>query len=529
MGLLNDIGEKFSNTIWSSVNTATNSMAETANSFLYSGGTIVNTGLSSNGIGQFNEIANDTYFEYLKNYHFVSALLDIYCSCLNDAISKSDFHVTITGDEDHTKRANKFIDDIQLKQFVLDNLRDMVFRGVYAFGIKYTPEYPKLYALSDPYSCNIMTNTRDVIGYELNGNIVSNDNIVCYYYTTKFAESIGGDNNDKESNPYSITNMPKPQEKEKEIDTSAIDNRVTTDLPEELKKLVVKFKKYTPYGLFDSKLFRIFQMYSLECAMYYLSLRESMKPTLLGMATGGRQINLANAIDMANAIENILNSPTTGLAQMADPTVYMNQLVWVMLNNIRVMPTLEQYQNLTDIAQNDSSGKREKLAQELDNVRKEILQELTIPEELFGGTGNRWDQYSRSDRFMTTIDSLLFSISRMVKQIICKYTGISTVSISFNIDTASLSASYDTKNKLAQLAEKVADIGRILGSFKDIVENEYSVPVNAYNYLKDQCCAIDEKLGSILISDLNQTNDSEESGSSVEDEDSGGEDGGFEL
>ena len=35
MGLLNNIGEKFSNTIWGSVNEMTNSMAETANSFLY--------------------------------------------------------------------------------------------------------------------------------------------------------------------------------------------------------------------------------------------------------------------------------------------------------------------------------------------------------------------------------------------------------------------------------------------------------------------------------------------------------------
>ena len=128
MGLFTNIGEKFSNTIWASTNTMTNSMAEQANSFLYSGGSILNTGISSNGVGQFNDIANTTYFEYLKNYHFISAILDILCSCLSDAINRCDFHVKITGDEDHTQRANDLIDNLQLKQFVLDNLRDMVFK-----------------------------------------------------------------------------------------------------------------------------------------------------------------------------------------------------------------------------------------------------------------------------------------------------------------------------------------------------------------------------------------------------------------
>ena len=523
MGLFTNIGEKFSNTIWASTNTMTNSMAEQANSFLYSGGSILNTGISSNGVGQFNDVANTTYFEYLKNYHFISAILDILCSCLSDAINRCDFHVKITGDEDHTQRANDLIDNLQLKQFVLDNLRDMVFRGVYAFGIDYRK--PRLYTLDNPYECNIMTNTRDIVGYEINGKVVSNDNLVCYYYQYRQSESIGKKSNEGDSNPYSILNAPNSNVKYKDNNN----NKDNGDIPEEIAGLVVKFKKHSPYGLFDSKLFRIFQMYSLECALYYLGLRESMKPTLLGMSTGGKSINITNAINMANSIEEILNSPTTGLAQMADPTVYMNQLVWVMLNNIRIMPTLDQYQNLTDLSQNDGSGKREKLAQDLENVRKEVLQELTIPEELFGGQGNRWDNYSRSDRFMSTINTLLESISRLVKQIVCKYTGISTVSISFNIDTSALSASFDTKNRLSLIAEKLADLGRVLESFKTIVENEYIQPGKGYEYLKDQCYAIDEKLGDILIANLGQVG-SDEGGS---EEDMGGEDmgddGGFDL
>ena len=149
------------------------------------------------------------------------------------------------------------------------------------------------------------------------------------------------------------------------------------------------------------------------------------------------------------------------------------------------------------------------------------------PEELFGGQGNRWDNYSRSDRFMSTINTLLESISRLVKQIVCKYTGISTVSISFNIDTSALSASFDTKNRLSLIAEKLADLGRVLESFKTIVENEYVQPGKGYEYLKDQCYAIDEKLGDILIANLGQV------GSGNDGEDMGGEDmgddGGFDL
>lgn len=529
MGLFTNIGEKFSNTIWGSVNSAVNSIAESTNSFLYPGGAVLNTGVSSDGMGQFSEFSNSTYFDYLKNYHFVDAILNILCSCLKDAIIKSDFHVQITGDEDATKRANQFIDEIQLKQFILDNLRDMVYRGVYAFGIDY--EKRKLYALDDPFSCNIMTNTKDIVGYDINGKTISTDSMICYYYQLRYVTSLGSKQNDNKNNPYSIVNN---TEKFKTIEdyrneTGIFPKRDDSNIPLEISDLVVKFKKYEPYGLFDRSLFRIFQMHSLEYALWLMSLRESMKPTLLGMSiNSGRSPNLANAINMANSVEQILNSPVTGISQVANPLIFMNQLTWTMLNNIRVMPTLDQYQNLSDISQNDSSGKREKLAQELDNVRKEILQELTIPEELFGGGGSRWDQYSRSDRFVTTIDSLLASISILVKQIISKLLGISSVSIAFNIDIASLAASFDVKNKLSQTAERLADLSRIIASFKDIVENDYCVPTAAYEYLRNSVGAIDEKLLPILIANLGQTNDSggEDSGDSDSSDD---DSGGFEL
>lgn len=513
MGLLNNIGEKFANTLWSSVNTAANIMAETANSFLYQGGTIVNTGLNNNGIAQFSSFSNEQYFDALYSYHFVSAVLDILSSCIMDLINKSDFHCKITGDEEHTQRANNFIDEIQLKQFVLDNLRDFIYRGKYAFGIDYQKR--KLYTIQNPYDFNVVTNTKDIVGYEIGGNILSNDNLIAYYYQIKYEESIG---NKDDSNKNSLSFI-----KEKEDYKMNSNIRDDNDIPIELSNLVVKFKKYSPYGLFDAKLARIFQMYSLEVAMYYLSLRESMKPTLLGVATGGKQINLTNAIDMANAVEGILNSPSANIAQMSDPTIYINQIVWNVLNSIKVMPTLEQYQNLSDIANDQGSQRRDKLNQELENVKKEVLSEFTIPEELFGGTGSRWDQYTRSDRFCSTIDSLLSSISRMVKQIVSKFTGISTVSISFNIDTTALTASFDTKNKLSVLSDKMGDFTRILTSIKDVVENDYIVPNASFDWIKEQLSAIDEKLTPVLITELNQAQDNE---SEV---DTGGEDEGYNL
>ena len=507
MGLLNNIGNMFSNNIWAGVDAMTTSMAEQANSFIYTGGAILNTGISNigsnGGMGIFNQIANPTYFTYLQKYHFISAILDIFTSCVSDIISRSDFHVEIIGDDEHTTRANKFLDDLQIKQFILDNLRDMIYRGVYAFGIEYKPTNPRLFSLDDPFECKVITNTRDVVGYEINGNMISNNNIACYYYQLEYLNSVSLD-----------------EKKDQEI---------RANLPEEIKDIVVKFKRYDTYGLFDRKLFRIFQMYSLEGAMYLLSLRETLRPTLLGVATGGKQIDLANAMDMANAIEEVLNSPTTGLAQLADPTVYMNQLTWVMLNNIRIMPTLEQYQSLQAIESGENNSKREKLAQELDAIRKEVLQELTIPEELFGGSGTRWDQYTRSDRFISTIDNIIASISRLIKQMVSKYTGISTVSISFNIDTTSLVAAYDNKTKLSNTSERLSDVGRVLESIKSIVENDYCNPVEAYEYLRSQCMAIDEKLGAILIKNLGQTNDGGGDSEGGEDMGGGEDEGGFEL
>lgn len=495
MGLLTSIGEKFSNTIKSSVASMAETMAELSNSFVYSGGAILNTGLNSNGLGQFNTLPDTSYFAYLRPYHFISALVDILTSCLRDAIVKSDFHCSIVNDEEHTKRANDLIDTLQLKQFVLDNLPDIVYRGVYAFGVDYRKK--KLYALTDPYDCKVITNTRDIIGYEIGGKLLSNNNLAAYYYSLRFDESIET-KDDREDKGYVLDE--------------------SDDIPEELKGIVVKYKKYNPIGLFNGKLFRIFQMYSLESALYYLGLRESMKPTLLAMSTGGRQIDVDEAINMANKVEFLLNEPVTNLSQLADPVVYMNQLIWAMLNNVKVVPSIEQYNNISDINAGDLATKREKLAQELENIKKETLSELTIPEEIFGGNGNRWEQYSRSDRFMTTIDTYLEGISRMCKQIVSKYTGISTVSISFSIDTSSLTVSFDTKNKIALISEKLADISRLIGAFSDILDNEFVVKDKAYPYLRDQVKAIDSKLGDILIADIVQEGEGDEDSSGMDED-----------
>ena len=112
----------------------------------------------------------------------------------------------------------------------------------------------------------------------------------------------------------------------------------------------------------------------------------------------------------------------------------------------------------------------------------------------------------------------------MVKQIICKLVGISTVSISFNIDTSSLVASFDVKNKLSQMSDKLSDLTRIIQSFKDVVENEYCVPTAAYEYLRSSIGAIDEKLLPIFIADLGQSgNEDGGEGGDIE-ESSGGDD-----
>ena len=70
----------------------------------------------------------------------------------------------------------------------------------------------------------------------------------------------------------------------------------------------------------------------------------------------------------------------------------------------------------------------------------------------------------------------------------------------------------DTKNKINTLAEKMADISRVLQNVKEIVENEYVNPSEAYSYIVDQVGAIDEKLKPVFIAKLNEMNDNEDSG-----------------
>lgn len=479
------IFDKFGQSISNAVDKMASQMANLTNSYVYHGSAILNTGLSAN-LGQFQAMSEEGYFDYLKRYHFLSAVLDMFTSCIDEVIAKNKFECSITGDDLHTRSANKLLEDLQLKQFIRDNLRDMIYRGVFAFGIDY--KQAKLYSLDNPYDVTIVTNTRDICGYRINNKFISKEHICCYYYKTAFEST------------------------EKKID----------DVPDELKGLVVKYKDFKGIGLFNDKLARIFQLFALEYLLYYFGIRESMKPTLLSMSSGGKGVNAVNAVDMANQIEQLINEPMTGLTQLNDPTSYMNQLIYSMLNNVKVVPSIEQYNNISDINAGDLSQKREKLQQEKDRVQKEILSELTIPEQLFMGEGNRWETASRSDRFMTTLDNLLSSITIMVKNIISVYTGISTVSISFDLDTTMLVASYDTKNKTQQASEKMNQINSLMGEIKNLISNEYVFQDKAYDYVKTQIYAIDSKLGDIMLSNLDQLkNDDEDS----ENEDSsGGED-----
>lgn len=479
-------------TFYDMVDNIAMNMSQLTNSYIFTGASIANpsrgTGPSSNNRFTGN---SDVYYDFLKDYHFVSSILDIFTSNIIETLEKCDFRVEIKGESDSpiSNEINQFIELSELKEYIKTHAPDFVYRGQYSFLIDFDKN--EITDVEKPYSVDIIKDGGEISGYLYGNKFIPSKMMATYYYKPSVSVPI----------------------KEKDIlktlddtsnDTNAKVKKVDKNSLESIK---VKYAKFKGESLFKRQLSRLFQMFVTEYELFYLGLRDTLRPELIGMSTGGRAVNLAQSLNMANNVESLLNQSTQGMANIVDPMAFMNSLTYQILNYVKVVPSVEQYSNINDISFGDLSQKREKLKMEREQIQKDILNNIGVPEELFIGNANRWEVMARNDRFMTVNDTIIKSITRLVKDIAlsyakCKGIPLSYRDIQFNIDFTTMLTSYDVKSKVEICADRFNNISNILQSVSSIYQFNMVNKKNMHKYLIDQLSGIDEKLAKVFPEEL---------------------------
>ena len=474
-------------------------MATISNSYIYTGASISLAGSGPNANSRLN-LNDEVYYRFLRSFHVVGACVDIFASTLAETIEKASFDVVIRDNQNsyETNLCNRFIKEAGVREYIQTHIREFVYRGQHSVGLD--PRNNRLFEIIHNTDADIITEFGDIIGYRLDLKYIPLPYMVTYYYKASPIHPLDDkDNNIQETAPrVAIPGYISPPST---MAKSATNKRAEKN---SLNDIMVQLAKFKGESIFLNQLQRLFHLYVLEYELFYLGLRDSLRPELLGLATGGKQVNIPQALNMAHNVESLLNQSTNGLANIVDPIAFINNLTFQILNYVKVVPSVEQYQPINEINSGELSAKRQQLQTEYEKMLQEILNDLTIPSDLYNGTANRWSVMANNDRFMTTCDVMLRSVTRFVKDIcrailLANGYQVKQTDIQFGLDYASMLSAYDVKSKLNSLDEKIGSLQHIAQCVGDISQTGIIDQKAFMQYLKAQIAGIDVSLASLIL------------------------------
>jgi hypothetical protein len=428
-------------------------VADLSNAYIYQGTSLSKTKKQL----PFQMTNYETYFDFLETYHYVDVLLSILSSTIAEAITSTDFKISVENDSSGEMEncIEEFFKTIHLKEVILADLRSFIYRGKYFYAVDYKNNL--LRRVVNPFDVRVVERRGDPCGYLYGKKFIDNFKGISYYYVKDSLEQIPRDKVQQEG-----IRVPKEDLNDKS----------------EMGKFIVDYSIFEGKSLFRSQLLRIYQLYITEYSSYYLSLRESVRPDIIAMNMTASRKNMNQAANSAVKIESLLNVPGSLIGNVIDPLAFINELTYTLMNNIKVVPNVDSYSTMQPIDLPDSTSKRERLENEIERMTKQILANLGIPEEIYMGSSNRWEVMSRSDRYMTLNKDILNSIVRFIKQLavnklITTYNKkFDLTQINFNIEINNFMANYANKQKLQAANERLMDIDRIISDYNSMMNPE---------------------------------------------------------
>jgi len=428
---------------------------------------------------QINSIAPVPLLDFMEGYHFLESILKLYHSIILDILSKSSFKSTITDINGVRKIAFETTVDSEikaskLKSVILRDLKCHLYRG--SSGYHYNRTGKKIYKIKDMGN-GLVFRQGDVIKfYSPSGlsekDIVLPPNLITYI-----------------QNPYVFNEYTRAEVERN--DYLKIFNK--SDAP----KNAIILEGLKGRGVVNDVMERMYQLALHEFQLHLLIYKEALRQDLLIANINQRGNNRAKIEEAMNDIEAGLSFADIAVS-VSSPQVAFQKAVKYFQNSVKVVPSNEAIASLEPFDRLKESDKIERLSSQIERERKQILEDLGIPEELYSGSSNRWEVISRSSRLLSSIQSLLADEISVFKQFAYDTLRrefptekISDYNIEFSVSQSNVIINSTMSSQMEVLSQKMRTVADLLESLTRL-EGNAAVDHDEYVvWVKNQLEAID--------------------------------------
>lgn len=172
--------------------------------------------------------------------------------------------------------------------------------------------------------------------------------------------------------------------------------------------------------LFYSIIPKVKLYYIKDLLATILSLRDAIQPTLLTLnqeitRSGADTASMNNNANNLEALINRLSDSAIAVSEIMD----INSLVNAIFSSIRVVPdpggTL---QNLNNLNLEEFKEKLNRLKDGIDDLKKEILESLGIPSDLWEGSSNSNEVYQKNERLQSIVSTKLNVVKNATRKLV---------------------------------------------------------------------------------------------------------------
>lgn len=417
---------------------------------------------------------NDSMLELLRGWELTQSILDVFKTTIQDVFSSSDVKVD-TGVKLLNEEIDDFIKSIGLQSSLMQNLEDDLYYGQRAFYVDF--ESKSILNIDDGRNFDQVKYLGKPFKYRFsageNKTLIEYSKICSISFNTR---RVGLSKSDK---------------------VMSKNNK--------LNNIIFDLEYYRGQSVLKNVLYLIFQHFLKSLLASLLSLKNTMKPSLIkaDIQPGTNQeINITEAI---NNIEAFLNQGEyTFDFRTSNAASIISSIYNSIVNGVKVVPGLSNYTSMDVLNLPDETGKIEALNRDKQELQNEIVNKVGIPEELLGGSANRWEVIARSSRFHSIVKTHIDSVIDTYKQVarlflkVKKNKNVSIDSIKFNLGTNNYLYTSGNMNKIQMLTESMDKVTGLLDSLGRLKNNEFCNPDSASEYIKNFLESTDSGLAKII-------------------------------
>lgn len=428
--------------------------------------------------------------EMLESYPLTNLFLGIYESIIGDIISRTELEIKIKDGEDNlVEDINKYLKEINYKKFIIDNLRKSLYWGSCAAPIFFNKDTGK-------FSLGEFIQGEKFVPAYFEGKLKS------FVYKTGTLDGIGM--------PDADDVISVPADEVVFIGFNQTRKFPVVLNPEEKKgieKYIVNLTYYFSTGILDDCLYLLYNHLLNTFISQLLTLKNALRPDVLMARSVDEDQAITESTDDIENVEACLNNNESGVVMGlfgGDPSAMLTSITSSILNQLKVVPSLNSYKDFEVISFPELEEKIRKLEEDLQNKKLQAGNILGIPEELLNSNSNRWEVVSRSATFQHAINRRLVDISNSIKQTAINYAEkhhkitIVPEDITITFDTNNILFNAEYLHKQDLLNNKFAAISQMSSNMEQIKENPVVNRYKLEQWMADQVSTLDPELGEIF-------------------------------